>query len=101
MAPRQRGIRLKPAKTKLIKTQVDYLGHTLSKDSIAMQEEYIAQILDWPARTTPKDLMALFGFLGYYHSFISEYSDLTWEMNCLKTTTTMETHKMDAQLAKL
>ncbi len=48
-AHRQGGIRLKPAKTKLFREQVDYLGHTLSQDGITMQEAYIARILDWTA----------------------------------------------------
>ncbi len=37
--------------------QVDYLRHTLSQEGIAMQESYIARILDWTAPTTPKDLL--------------------------------------------
>ncbi len=61
-AHRQGGIRLKPAKTKLFRDQVDYLGHTLSQDGIAMQEAYIARILDWLAPTTLRDLLALLGF---------------------------------------
>ena len=65
-AHRQGGIRLKQAKTKLLKSQVDYLGHTLSLEGIAMQDDYIAQILDWPTPTTPKELLALLGFFGYY-----------------------------------
>ena len=67
------GIHLKPAKTKLFQDKVHYLGHTLSKDSIQMQEEYIARILDWLAPTTPKELLVLLGFIGYYCALITEY----------------------------
>ncbi len=64
---------------------MDYLGHTLSQDTIAMQEAYIARILDWPAPTMTRDLLALLGFFGYYKAFILDYADLTWEMNKQKT----------------
>ncbi len=57
-------------KTKLFRDQVDYLGHTLSQKGIAMQEAYIARILDWPAPTMPRDLLDLLGFFGYYQAFI-------------------------------
>ena len=99
---RQGGVRLKPAKTKLFQAKVDYLGHILSREGIAMQEDYIDRILDWPAPSTPKDLLALLGFFGYYLLFIPEYADLTYDMNRQKTAKALTwTAEMDAQLAQL
>jgi transposase InsO family protein/dUTPase len=101
-AHRQGGIRLKPAKTKLFRPQVDYLGHTLSEEGIAMQDAYIARILDWPAPENPRDLMALLGFFGYYRAFIPEYADLTYEMNQQKTARELAwTPEMSTQLEQL
>ena len=88
--------------TKLFKSRVDYLGHTLSCEDIAMQEDYIARILDWPTPTTPKELLALLGFFGYYRTFIPEYASLTYDMNKQKTAKELAwTEVMDTQLALL
>ena len=84
-AHREGGIRLKPSKTQLFREEINYLGHTLSREGVAMQADYIARIMDWPAPQSPKELNTLLGFLGYYRRFIPEFSVLTAEMNAQKT----------------
>ncbi|MCP4993462.1 MAG: DDE-type integrase/transposase/recombinase [Gammaproteobacteria bacterium] len=101
-AHREGGIRLKPSKTQLFREQIDYLGHTLSQDGVAMQAAYIDRIMEWPVPATPKELNTLLGFLGYYRAFIPEFSTLTAEMNSQKTAKILEwTDEMTAKLAVL
>ncbi|MCP3663128.1 MAG: RNA-directed DNA polymerase [Gammaproteobacteria bacterium] len=70
------GIRLKPSKTQLFREEIDYLGHTLSREGVALQADYIAHIMDWPAPQNSKEINTLLGFLGYYRRFIPEFSML-------------------------
>ncbi|MCP3664081.1 MAG: hypothetical protein GY696_16585, partial [Gammaproteobacteria bacterium] len=96
------GIRLKPSKTQVFREEIDYLGHTLSREGVAMQADYIACIMDWPAPQSPKELNMLLGFLGYYRRFILEFSVLTAEMNAQKTAKVLEwTDEMSTKLGQL
>ncbi len=66
--------------------EIDYLGHILSGEGVAMQANYIACIMEWPAPQNHKELNILLGFLGYHQRFIPEFSLLTTKMNAQKTT---------------
>ena len=84
------GMKLNLKKCKIIREEVEYLGHLVSKDSIRMVPSYVDRILDWPLPETGKQLRSFLGFTGYYRSFIREYGFLTAEMNKLKTQTQVE-----------
>ncbi len=45
-AHREGEIRLKSSKTQLFREKINYLGHTLSREGVAMQADYIARIMD-------------------------------------------------------
>ena len=91
---------MKPSKTQLFREEIDYLGHNLSREGVAMQADYIARIMDWPTPQSPKELNTLLGFLSYYH--IPEFSMLTAEMNAQKTARVLEwTDEMSSKLGQL
>ncbi len=46
--------------------EVDYPGHNLSHQGVAMQVGYVARVGEWPVPTNLKELNTLLGFLGYY-----------------------------------
>ena len=81
---KEAGIRLAPHKTYLFQEEVDYLGYKVNVHGIHMKDSYVSRILDWPAPKTIKELNSLLGFMGYYRSFIPNYSQLTAEMNSQK-----------------
>ena len=78
------GMKIKLKKCKIFSDQVNYLGHSVSKDGIQMIKKYVSRILDWPLPETGKDLKSFLGFCGYYRSFIPRYSHLTAELESLK-----------------
>ncbi|CAH9069028.1 unnamed protein product [Cuscuta europaea] len=58
------------------KKQMEYLGHTVSAEGIAMETSKVQAVLDWPV---PDNLKQLRGFLGltvYYRRFIKGYASL-------------------------
>ena len=96
------GMKLNMRKCNLIKSEVEYLGHLVSKDSIRMIPSYVERILDWPLPSTGKELRSFLGFTGYYRSFIKEYSHLTAEMNKDKMKQTLDwTPETTAKFEKL
>ena len=56
-------------------TEVPFLGHIVSTRGIAMDEEKIAAIRDWPVPKTTLQVQKLLGFAGYYRGFIANYSE--------------------------
>ncbi len=54
-------LKLSPGKCVLFRREVKYLGHIVSSDGVAMNEDKVDAIRDWP---TPKSLTELRTFLG-------------------------------------
>ena len=87
---REAGIKLNAGKTHLFKQSAEYLGYKVDTKGIHMQDEYVQRILDWPVPKTVKHLASFLGFTGYYRSFISQYAQLTTEMNAQKKKKSLE-----------
>ena len=87
---KESGIRLKPSKCELFQTEIQYLGHKLSKDGIGMVNEYVERILTWPAPSTIKELNTFLGFLSYYREFITDFSKLVAPMTSQKKAKKLE-----------
>ena len=49
------GIKIQPCKTKLFQSEVEYLGHKISKGEVSMIPEYVQKIKDWPVPETGKE----------------------------------------------
>lgn len=56
--------------------QVNYLGHVISKHGVAVDNDKISAMLEWPKPTTLKALRGFIGLTGYYHKFIQGYGKL-------------------------
>lgn len=66
----------KLSKCDFFKTQIDFLGHIVSRDGVRTNPRKIQAIKDWPV---PKDLKQLRGFLGicnFYRRFIPRFAHL-------------------------
>ena len=78
------GIKIQPKKTKIFQSEVEYLGHKVSKIGEQMLEDFIKNVQKWPRPTICKEMSSFLGFTGYYRSFIPRYSALTNRMNSMK-----------------
>ena len=74
---RKAGLMAKPSKCKLIKTTINYLGHTFSEGQTQPGGNKIDAVKHFPC---PKDVKAVQSFLGlvnFYHRFIPKCTALS------------------------
>ncbi|KAK1611633.1 hypothetical protein QYE76_035306 [Lolium multiflorum] len=63
--------------------QVEFLGHVISKDGIAINPSKVAAVLDWEAPKTVKEIREFLGMAGYYRRFIKGFSKIAGPMTKL------------------
>ncbi|XP_039121357.1 uncharacterized protein LOC120258078 [Dioscorea cayenensis subsp. rotundata] len=57
-------------------TKIGYLGHVISGDGVAVDQDKIQTIQDWPLPTSVKGLRGFLGLCGYYRRFVAHYATL-------------------------
>ena len=73
---RQANLKLKPSKCSLFRRNVEFLGHVVSKEGIAMQEDKVKAIKTWPSPRNLTELRAFMGTSGYYRRFVKDFSTI-------------------------
>src|SRR3954467_3780307 len=63
--------------------EVTYLGHVISKDSVAVTPECIQAILDWTAPKTVKQVHSFLGLASYCRRFVEIFSKIARPMTNL------------------
>lgn len=72
-------------KSEFLRKEVQYLGHTLTKDGLRPNNDKIQVVLDYPIPETQTDIKRFLGFIGYYRRFIKDFSKITQPLTaCLK-----------------
>ena len=59
-------IKIEPCKTKLFLSEVEYLGHRISKEGVSMIPECVQKFKDWPPPKTGKEVARFLEFARYY-----------------------------------
>lgn len=75
---KEHGIKLRPTKCELFKREVRYLGRLVSGEGVKIDPQDLAAVLALKEKEprTIGDVKSLLGFLGYYRSFIQDFSRL-------------------------
>ena len=82
-ALKKANLKLKPSKCKLLREEVAFLGHVVSREGISTDPDKIKQVLDWP---TPKNLTEVRAFLGltsYYRKFAEKFAAVAAPLHAL------------------
>ena len=74
---RDGGLKLKPAKCKLLCKKVLYLGHVISFSGVSPDPAKLRVLADWPLPTSVRKPQSFLGFMNYYSDFIDEQTALT------------------------
>ena len=67
---------LKLSKCEIAASQVEYPGHIISSNKVAMDARKVASMLDWLVPRNIKELRGFIGLTGYYKRFIKGYGIL-------------------------
>ena len=59
------------------RSKVEFLGHVVSNDGVAVDNKKIEAIQSWPSPQNIHDLRAFLGLANYYRRFVENYSKLT------------------------
>ncbi|KAK1694345.1 hypothetical protein QYE76_011042 [Lolium multiflorum] len=62
---------------------IEFLGHVISKDGIAVNPSKVASVLDWEAPKNVKEIRGFLGMAGYYRRFIEGFSKIAGPMTKL------------------
>ncbi|UYV68419.1 hypothetical protein LAZ67_5004277, partial [Cordylochernes scorpioides] len=80
---RKAGLTLNLSKCRFAYEELLLLGHVVSKEGITPDPEKIANIKDFPALKTIKNVRAFLGLCSYYRRFIKEFSKIAFSLQIL------------------
>lgn len=80
---RKVNLKLNPNKCQFLKTELLYLGHTVTKDGILPDPNKITVIKNYPVPKNSDDVRRFVAFSNYYRKFIKNFAELTLPLNNL------------------
>ena len=88
---REHGLKLKPSKCDLFKTEINYLAHHVSRKGVLPSKRNLAAITECPPPDTYTGVKSFVGLVGHYRRFVKNFAkiaaplyELTSGDNCHK-----------------
>ena len=73
---RAAGLKLKPAKCKLLHHKVEFLGHIVSAQGVGVDPDKVAKVVSWATPTSLTQVRSFLGLCAYYRRFIKAFSSV-------------------------
>jgi len=77
------GLKVKPSKCVLFKTEIQYLGHIVSAAGINPMPDKIQALKDWHIPHCLKDVLAFLGLASYYRKFVKGFATIAEPLTTL------------------
>eukprot|EP00253_Pinus_taeda_P032966 PITA_32966 len=81
---REHQLYAKFSKCDFFKAEIQYLGHVITKDGIAVDPEKIKAIMEWPVPKDVADVRSFMGLAGYYRRFVEGFSKVAFPITSLQ-----------------
>ena len=66
----------KLSKCSLFQREVQFLGHRIGQDGLAVSQDKVTAVRDWPAPKDVKDVRSFLGLANFYRRFVQNYARL-------------------------
>ena len=73
---RKGGLKISPRKCCLLKQEVSFLGHVVSKDGISTDTSKVEAVRNWPVPQNVHDVRSFLGTCSYYRRFIRNFASI-------------------------
>ena len=70
------GLKIRPSKCEILKTEVEYLGHRISEEGISPLAASVDKIKNYPRPGTCKQVRRLVGLANWYREYVRDFSTL-------------------------
>jgi len=77
------GLKVKPSKCVLFRTEIKFLGHLFSAVGVQPLPDKVSAISDWATPRCLRDVRAFYGLIGYYRRFIEVFATLAEPLTLL------------------
>eukprot|EP00253_Pinus_taeda_P026215 PITA_26215 len=81
---REHQLYAKFSKCDFFKEEIQYLGHVITKEGIAVDPEKIRTIMEWPIPKDVADIRSFMGLAGYYRRFVESFSRIAYTITSLQ-----------------
>eukprot|EP00253_Pinus_taeda_P018433 PITA_18433 len=81
---REHQLYAKFSKCDFFKEEIQYLGHVITKEGIAVDPEKIKTIMEWPIPKDVADIRSFMGLAGYYRRFVEGFSRIAYPITSLQ-----------------
>ena len=72
----QKGLKAKLSKCQFFKTEVQYLGHRVSREGVATDPEKVSAVANWRRPRDVSEVRSFLGFCSYYRRFVKGFAQL-------------------------
>ncbi len=81
--PLQHQLYAKAEKCEFHQEAISFLGYIISSGGVAMDEQKVQAVVNWPQPTTLKELQRFLGFANFYRCFIHNFSTVAGPMTSM------------------
>ena len=72
----QAGLKVKPAKCKILQKEVTFLGHVVNESGIRSQPEKTQAVQRWPVPQSQAEVSQFLGLASYYRRFVKNFAQI-------------------------